>query len=225
MPVAPATRVVTHVYSLHLRADAEPEGDGRTLVGLAVPYDVELDVSDWWDDYSEVFRKGAFARTIRNRANPVPLLFHHERRGLPVGKATELTEQDDGLHASFHLTEGITAADEVLAAVKDGTMTGLSIGFEPVAHRVIAGPARTPPSARELHERTEVVLREVSVCNFPAYEDAGVTGVRAAQRHPTMAAQGRHPTMAELGADRTGRAVRVVALRDRVAVADRIRVR
>jgi HK97 family phage prohead protease len=188
--LAPVSRTLTHAYSLRLavRADADESGDGRTLVGLAVPYDVELDVSDWWDDYTEVFRKGSFARTIKGRPHPVPLLVSHERRALPIGAATELTEEDDGLHAAFHLSN-TPKADEVLALVLDDAISGLSIGFEPVVHTVTEGPKRTPPSGRDLHERTEVVLREVSVCNFPAYADAGVTGVRAAQaRHPSVAA-------------------------------------
>jgi hypothetical protein len=184
------SRTLTHVYAqrLTLRHEAgEPEGDGRTLFGLAVPYDVEIDVSDWWDDYTEVFRKGSFAKTIRERRHPVPLLVSHERRGLPIGAATELTEEDDGLHAAFHLS-ATPKADEVLALVADDALSGLSIGFEPVSHRVTAGDKRTPQSLRDLHERSEVILREVSVCNFPAYEDAGVHGLRAAtERHPSLA--------------------------------------
>src|SRR5215467_7751814 len=116
-PLVPATRVVTHVYAQRLALRHEDgAGDGRTLVGLAVPFDVELDVSDWWDDYTEVFRAGSFAKTIRDRKHPVPLLVSHEHRGLPIGAATELHEDADGLHASFHLAE-TPKADEVLALV------------------------------------------------------------------------------------------------------------
>lgn len=189
--LAPVARYLTHAYTQRLalrHEDGEAAGDGRTLFGLAVPYDVELDVSDWWDDYTEVFRKGSFAKTISERRHPVPLLVSHERRALPIGASNELWEEDDGLHAAFHLS-ATPKADEVLALVKDDAISGLSIGFEPVEHKVIAGPQRTPPSSRDLHERTAVVLREVSVCNFPAYADAGVEGIRAAQeRHPSLAA-------------------------------------
>jgi len=210
--------VVTHVYAQRLTVRHEDgEGDGRTLVGLAVPYGVELDVSDWWDDYTEVFRLGSFKKTIRDRKHPVPLLVSHDRTGIPIGAASELHEQDDGLHAAFHLTEGIPEADHVLAAVKADTMTGLSIGFQPVTHTVIAGAKRTPPSDRDLHERTEVILREVSVCNFPAYPEAGTTGVRAGAGH--------HPSLATLGAERQRLAGNVVALRDRWGRVDRIRTR
>jgi hypothetical protein len=182
--------------SLILRDEGDA-GDGRTLVGLAVPFEVELDVRDfpWEGEYTEVFRKGAFAKTIRDRSAPVRLLTHHEHRNLPIGRATRLEETDAGLEAEFHLTENVQKADEVLALVKDEAISGLSIGFEPVLREYLEGPAREPPSSRPLVVRTEVNLREVSIVNFPAYETAGVTGVRAA-------AQARHPSLSALAAER-----------------------
>jgi uncharacterized protein len=194
--LAPISRTLTHVYAhrFAIRHEDTGGGDGRTLYGLAVPYDVELDVSDWWDDYTEVFRKGSFAKTIAQRAHPVPLLVSHERRALPIGASTELVEGDDGLHAAFHLS-ATPKADEVLALVADDAISGLSIGFEPVEHKVTAADKRTPPSRRDLHERTEVILREVSVCNFPAYDEAAVEGLREAT--------GRHPSVAMLAAERS----------------------
>jgi hypothetical protein len=208
--------LLARMFATELRvrdAEAEGEGDGRTLVGLAVPFDTEIDVSDWWDDYTEVFRKGAFARTIENRSRPVPLLDHHQRRALGIGRATSLVETDAGLEAEFHLTEGVQAADEVLALVLDDALGGLSIGFEPIQHREVKGLHRDPPSERDLIERTEVALREVSVCNFPAFAGAGVTGVRdAAGRHPSLGAlaleRGRLDTARARALDRWGRVER-----------------
>jgi len=197
-------RTLTHPFpaTFHVRHEADG-GDGRTLVGLAVPYDVELEVDDWWDmPYTEVFRKGAFAKTIRDRGRPVPLLVSHAHRALGIGRSVRLEETDAGLEADFHLTEGVQQADEVLALVADEAISGLSIGFEPVIDKRTAGPKRTPASARELVERTEVVLREVSVCNFPAYADAGVTGIRSLAPAPTVADVGRHPSVATLAAER-----------------------
>lgn len=184
-------RILNHEFgsSLTVRTEDAGAGDGRTLVGLAVPFDVELDVSDLWDDYTEVFRKGSFAKTIRDRAKPVPLLFHHQHRSMGIGRASRLEETDAGLEAEFHLTEGVQLADEVLALVKDDAISGLSIGFEPVQRNEVKGPHRTPASSRDLIERTEVILREVSICNFPAYAGAGVTDVRDGRdRHPSIAA-------------------------------------
>lgn len=186
-------RILNHPFAatLEIRTetgpDGEPTGDGRTLIGLAVPFDTELDVSDWWDEYTEVFRKGAFAKTIRDRSRPVPLLISHQHRALSIGRAASLTESDRGLEAEFHLTEGVQMADEVLALVADDAISGFSIGFEPIQHREIKGPHREPPSTMDLVERTEVNLREVSICNFPAYAGAGVESTRSSTDRPTIA--------------------------------------
>jgi uncharacterized protein len=206
------SRPLSRVYStsLRIRDEGETAGDGRTLVGLAVPFGVELDVVDWWDEYTETFTKGAFSKTITDRGKPVPLLVHHQHRSLGIGRATSLVETDEGLEAEFHLTEGVQQADEVLALVADEAISGLSIGFEPVQQSVVSGPARTPPSSRDLVTRTEVNLREVSICNFPAYVDAGVSGIRDAQaRHPSLAAlaaeRGRLHEARTVAVDRWGR--------------------
>ena len=197
-------QTLTHAFpaTFRVRHEDDAGGDGRTLVGLAVPYDVELEVDEWWDvGYTEVFRKGSFAKTIRDRSKPVPLLVSHAHRSLGIGRSVRLEETDAGLEADFHLTEGVQQADEVLALVADEAISGLSIGFEPVQDRTTRGPNRTPANVRDLVERTEVVLREVSVCNFPAYSSAGVTGIRSVPA-PGPEAIGRHPSIAALVADR-----------------------
>jgi hypothetical protein len=198
---------------LHVREEGEAAGDGRTLVGLAVPFDTEIEVSDFWDDYTEVFRRGAFAKTITDRARPVPLLDHHQRRAQPIGRSTRLEETDAGLEVEFHLTPGVRLADETLALVMDDAISGLSIGFEPMQDREIKGPARTPPAAHSLVERTEVALREISICNFPAFAGAGVTGVRDSNgNRPSLAAlateRARLDTARAVALDRWGRVVR-----------------
>lgn len=206
-------KTLTHQWAATLcLRDEDQGGDGRTLVGLAVPFDVELDVSDFWDDYTEVIRKGAFAKTISERSQRVPLMVSHEHRALPIGAATELSETDAGLEAEFHLS-ATPRGDEVLALVMDGAISGLSIGFEPVQQRVTKGSARNPASSRDLVERTEINLREVSVTSFPAFAGAGVSGVRdAAGRHPSLASlaaeRGRLETVRMAALDRWGRVVR-----------------
>ena len=206
-------KVLTHQWSATLFVrDEDDGGDGRTLVGLAVPFDVEIDVSDFWDDYTEVIRKGAFAKTIRDRSRPVPLMVSHEHRALPLAAATSLAETDTGLETEFHLP-ATARADEVLELHRSGVEFGLSIGFSPVQERVTKGSARNPASTRDLVERTEVNLREISLTSFPAFDMAGVSGVRdAAGRHPSLASlaaeRGRLETVRTAALDRWGRVVR-----------------
>lgn len=189
----------------------EDPGDGRTLVGLAVPFDLELDVSDLWDTYTEVFRRGAFAKTIKDRARPVQMFVNHAHRDLPIGKAVSLTETEAGLEAEFHLSD-VARAGDVLTLVGDGVMNGLSIGFEPVSDQITKAKDRTPPAPFDLVERTEVRLFEVSICSFPAYEAAGVTGVRSSSDRPAiadLAAERARLLEVRAGAlDRWGRVVR-----------------
>src|SRR5215475_3249521 len=191
--IAPGPRNLTHIFEQEMTIRTQPEGDGRTIYGLAVPFNVELNVTDGWTPYTDVFRKGSFAKTIRDRKRAVKLLFSHEHRSQSVGVATDLREEDDGLHAAFYVS-ATTLGNDLLTLVKDHALDGLSIGFEPITHTVIPGDKRTPPAQRELHERTEVVLREVSLCNFPAFEEAGVEGVRAGN--------GDRPTLAALALER-----------------------
>jgi uncharacterized protein len=202
-----------HTLLSGLEVRHEPDaGDGRTLIGLAVPFDVELDVSDWFDDYTEVFRRGAFAQTIRERSAPVQMFVNHKHRELPIGKAVHLEETDRGLEAEFHLSV-VPEADQVLTLVGDGVMNGLSIGFEPVgAPQITKGKDRTPPADRDLVERTEVKLYEVSICSFPAYAAAGVESTRSSSGHPSitsLAAERARLHAARADAlDRWGRVVR-----------------
>ena len=101
----------------------------------------------------------------------------------------------------------------MLALVTDRAISGLSIGFSPVQERITKGSARTPPMDRDLVERTEVNLREISLTSFPAFDMAGVSGVRdATGRHPSLASlaaeRGRLETVRTLALDRWGRVVR-----------------
>jgi Escherichia/Staphylococcus phage prohead protease len=198
----PLPKILNHSTFEVRAADGAGAGDGRTVVGLAVPFDVELEVFDFWDgEYSEIFRRGAFSKTIAERSKPVPLLDHHQRREPAIGASTELEEREDGLWAAFHLLTDCPAADHFLAAVRENVSNGLSIGFEPVTDVMTRGKDREPPAPLALVERLEVRLHEVSLCNFPAYEEAGVSSIRSASR-AAAASRGRHPSITALAAER-----------------------
>ena len=160
------------LYRIASLAEVRTSGDGRTLTGWAVPFDEEAEIrSPVEGHFLEVFRKGAFARTIQQRSNRIPLnLLHDRRTRLPIGKATTLREEDRGLFAEFKVS-ATTAGDEALALVADGVPVGLSIGFTPMQDRW--------SRKRDRVERLEVRLEEVSIVNQPAYAGAQVVGLRA----------------------------------------------
>ncbi|WP_337478189.1 HK97 family phage prohead protease [Mycobacteroides abscessus] len=144
-------------------------GTGRTIFGIAVPYGQVTEIDEFGSQFLERFEYGAFAKSIAERGHKVKLLTSHNSRTLALGKAVDLREQQDGLHASFEVAE-TRDGDEALALVRSGTVDSFSVGFSVVRERW-DGEVRTV---------TEAILREVSLVNFPAYQGAVVGGVRSA---------------------------------------------
>ncbi len=151
----------SYVLDLEIR---EEENGGRTIYGIAVPYDKEQRIGK----DTEVFRKGAFAEVIK-AAHRVKLLRNHKSES-PIGRATLLRETDEGLYAEFKVSK-TREGDDALELVKDGALDQLSIGFVPIKNR-----------KREdgVIERIKAHLAEVSLVTFGAYGDyAMVDGVRS----------------------------------------------
>lgn len=157
-------RALTHA-DLEIRAG----GDGRTVYGLAVPFDREATVNDGYGPYQEVFRRGAFAKTIQEGAKRVKFLGNHDRRKFPLGTATMLREDTAGLVGEFRVSN-TQDGNDALELVRDGALDSFSVGFAPVKDR---------KAGKNLLERLEVKLSEVSLVAFPAYAGAVVAGVRA----------------------------------------------
>ena len=141
---------------------------GRQIYGIAVPFGQTITVHEAGREYREEFAYGAFTRSIRERGHKVKLLTQHDQRRLAVGKAVELREQADGLHASFEVAR-TRDGDELLELVESGVIDSFSVGFTPIRDRQRAGVV----------VREEAALREVSAVNFPAYEGALIGGVRS----------------------------------------------
>lgn len=152
-------------YEVNL--ELRQEGDGRTIFGIAVPYNKEQRIGN---NLIEVFRKGAFADVIK-AAHRVKLLRGHGENNV-LGRATLLRETDNGLYAEFKVSK-TREGDEALELVKDGALDQLSIGFMPIKNK-----------KREdgVLERLKAHLAEVSLVTFGAYgELASVAGVREGQ--------------------------------------------
>jgi len=148
------------------------ESDGRTIYGIAVPYDVEMRVSK---DTTEVFREGAFSDVVR-APHRVKLLRGHDAKAYPLGRATLLRETDKGLYAEFKISK-TREGDEALELIKDGALDQLSIGFMPLKNR------KRPDG---VIERLKAHLAEVSLVTFGAYGDyAMIAGTRAEDRPTT----------------------------------------
>lgn len=150
---------------LQLRSD----GDGRTVFGLVVPYNLEATVDDGAGPYREMFAPGAFARSIEQRRHKVKLNAQHDLRRFPIGRAVDLTDTPEGVRGAFYIS-ATREGDDALTLLRDGTVDAFSVGFKPLRHRNVKG----------VIVRTEAVLGEVSLVGSPAYETALVSGVRDA---------------------------------------------
>jgi HK97 family phage prohead protease len=146
-------------------------GDGRTLLGRAVPYGVTAEVGP----FKERFVLGAFAKQIASgTVGRVKVYESHQARlagAPPIGKTSELHERSDGLHGAWPLF-ATSRADDALQLVRDGEVTGMSVGFRAVA----GGSVQTRDG---VVERRVVHLDHVILTHEPAYADAGVLAVRS----------------------------------------------
>lgn len=159
---------LTRFYS----GDLEIRGaEGRTLWGVMCPFDSPASIRDAQGSYMETFQRGAFSRSINNRGDRIPAYAKHQHHNLPIGVVRDLTESDKGLIGEMYVSK-TRDGDEILELVRDGAMRSFSIGFSTVPDKDVWSPAR------DAVIRTEVNLREVSVVDMPAYENATIAGVR-----------------------------------------------
>lgn len=79
------------------------------------------------DSRGDTIVKGAFAHTLATHGQPKMFYGHQVFDGLPIGK-WHAEEDDHGLHVEGEVTPGLSLANDVRAALKHGTLDGLSIG-------------------------------------------------------------------------------------------------
>lgn len=161
-----------------LEVRAAADGEGRTVTGLAVPFDTPTPIREGGHSFDEVFRMGAFAETINERGNRVKFLVNHDRRRLPLGKAVSLREDVAGLVGEFYIPD-TAEGNNALKLIETGVLDAMSVGFVPTPNGTRGVPGRD-----DVIERLAVKLLEVSAVAFPAYESALITGVRSEDLDP-----------------------------------------
>jgi len=168
-------RIETREFTTEL----EIRGDGRTIVGRAVPYGEETRIGD---NVVEVFHPGSF-----RDADPakVSLTARHPRDGgeLPIGVAVSLEDRADGCWITGRVSK-TALGDEVLELVRDGALMGLSIGFLPdeATDRWSRDRSRV--------DRYHAHLDHVAVGRRPAYAGAQIAAVRATPEEESSMARG-----------------------------------
>lgn len=143
------------------------------------------------DSYGTAIKKGAFAKTLKERGDRIPVLWQHDAFS-PIGKALELKEDNAGLYVNASIAVDTTLGKDAHALLKHGVPLGLSIGFETIKSRAYEEADETAldwsdapawvssPEGREyVRVIEEVRLWEFSVVSFPANEQAAIDDVRS----------------------------------------------
>jgi uncharacterized protein len=132
------------------------ETEERTIVGLAVPYGQEIELTG---NTKERFEPGAI-----DGVEDVKLFYGHEE---PIGKVIEGRDTPEGYEIVARISD-TPRGNEVYTLLQDDVLNRFSVGFFPVVDR-----KEGQTIVREL-----VDLKEVSVVPFPAFEGAKITEVR-----------------------------------------------
>ena len=141
-------------------ASVGPVGERAVIEGWAALFDVP-------DLSGDVLRRGAFARNLIPGAAGRVRMLHQHAAGEPVGRWTEIREEEGGLFVRGEVFTDTTAGHDLHRLLRGGALDGLSIGFKPVR----AVRTRT---GRELRE---VDLWEISIVTFPMAPGARITRV------------------------------------------------
>lgn len=160
-------------------------GDGRTVVAYAAVFDTPAEVVDQDGHYTESIDRGAFDKTISERAGQISCFYNHgktiygtpsERFSMPLGTPEEITADERGLLTVTRYNRN-ALADEVLESIRNGDIRGQSFSgrFMPGRSQRTKG---TGGGLDHIH-RSEVALREYGPTPMPAYKEAGIVGVRA----------------------------------------------
>jgi HK97 family phage prohead protease len=149
--------------------EVRSHGDGRTIFGIAVPYNAPMRIND---QLVEQFARGAFNHQLR-AANRVKFSReHYLLGGSLIGAASLLRDDAAGLYGEYRVSR-TPAGDETLELVKDGALSHLSVAFHERQNRSLVGG---------VVERVKANLFEVAVTMEGAYgELAAAAGVRTKQ--------------------------------------------
>lgn len=150
-------------YKFEFKADAAGEG---TFTGYG-------SVFGNVDSYQDIVAPGAFAESIKSYANnnqKLPILWQHSAQS-PIGVFTGMKEDDHGLLLEGRINLEVQQGREAYALLKQGAITGLSIGYRTKNYEV--------DKEREVVILKQIDLYEVSLVTFPANDQARVSRVKS----------------------------------------------
>lgn len=116
------------------------------------------------DISGDIVQRGAFAGSLLALTGRLPMLFGHETAE-PIGVWDRIFEDRTGLFVSGRVIGGNAKSDRTVRLIREGALSGLSIGYRP--KRAV----RRNAGGRTL---LELDLWEVSVVAFPMLRSARI---------------------------------------------------
>jgi HK97 family phage prohead protease len=163
------TDLQTHYRSFVPDLEVRSTGDGRTVYGIAVPYNAPTRIDD---SLVEQFSRGAFNHQLKAPGRVKFAREHVLLGGNLIGAATLLRDDAAGLYGEFRVSK-TPAGDETLELIRDGALDQLSVMFRERQNRRLSGG---------VVDRVKADCAEVAVVMQGAYgELAMAAGVRSAQ--------------------------------------------
>ena len=143
------------VREVHVRAESDQD---RTFTGIGVPFNEVIE---------HIFGREQFAPGSVDSEGALVLFGHRD----PIGRVVEGRDKDGGHWIKGRLSD-TTQGRDVHTLMRDGVLSKLSIGFEPLEYQI------SQDDDGELVTFTKVRAREFSLVPFPAYESAALESVR-----------------------------------------------
>lgn len=180
--------LTTRNYNLEIRADEKESG---IIEGVPIVFERETIITDWAGQYKEIVDHNALRKTD---LKDVRLFVNHDTNKITLarsknGKGTmQLSVEDDGLHMKAELDiENNVEAKALYSAVKRGDMSGMSFMFR-IDGEEWSDLDKEVPTRRI----TSIsVVHEVSVVNFPAYQQTSVNARSSQESETSVLAEAR----------------------------------
>tara|TARA_R110002073_G_scaffold93778_5_gene218707 strand:- start:12380 stop:13069 length:690 start_codon:yes stop_codon:yes gene_type:complete len=118
------------------------------------------------DSDNDVIAKGAYKKTIAENGDRVKYLYQHDMNQ-PIGKMTELYEDDKGLVFVAEIAK-TQLGNDVVELMKSGVITENSVGIMPIQKN----------NKGDYREITEVKLYEISAVTLAANDQAKILDVK-----------------------------------------------
>jgi HK97 family phage prohead protease len=186
--------LTTRCYNLEIRADETETG---IITGIPIVFERETIIQDWEGQYKEIIDRNALKKT---NLKDVRLFVNHDLNKLTLarsknGKGTmELSVEDDGLHIKAQLDiENNAEAKSLYSAIKRGDMDGMSFMFRINGQEWLDLDKEIP--TRRITDIS--IVHEVSVVNYPAYQQTSVSARSAEETKTSVLEEARKAYLEE----------------------------